>query len=440
MDADNPNIGSQARQARVARLGEVGKTFAVLGIVGAVLVLTISGYRPTYFDPTAFWVILPLLALLAELMPVNLSGRGVRIAFTLPFVAGMVFAQGPLLAVATDAMVTLAAGYAMVRRRRTRSAHLWLGINVFVGVISASMGSLWFIFAERLFGNTEPVAAILCVAFMLGYGLTNFLLVTNLDSRSSGRPWPENLSSTFKLSAKSFALYTLVGVAVAVLVREGFSQLAAFTLVPVLALRTALQYQSRMHEHYYETITALTLMLQRAHPYTHGHLERVSLAAEEVARRLGLSGSRARMVREAAVLHDIGKIAVDEAMLDKPAKLSEEEMRHVRMHAEWGAEILSSVRSFKEIRTWIRHHHERPDGNGYPSGLKDPDIPIESKIIAVVDAYDAMTGCSQLGAQRSYRDPMTVEEALQELSRCSGTQFDAKVVGAFRGVVLEGRF
>jgi HD-GYP domain-containing protein (c-di-GMP phosphodiesterase class II) len=110
------------------------------------------------------------------------------------------------------------------------------------------------------------------------------------------------------------------------------------------------------------------------------------------------------------------------------------------MHAEWGAEILSSVRTFREIRTWIRHHHERPDGTGYPHGLSDAEIPIESKIIAVVDAYDAMTGSDQLGTQRSYRDPMTVDEALEELTRCSGTQFDARVVGAFRGVVMEGRF
>jgi putative nucleotidyltransferase with HDIG domain len=439
VEAENRQVGL-SKHRKGTGIGEVGRTFLVLAILAASLLWTVSSYRPTWSDQSNLWLVLPCLALLAELLPVELSGRGVRIAFTLPFVAGMVFAQGPMPAIATDALVTLFAGYAMVRRRRAPAAHLWLWINVFVGVISASIGSLWYIAAEGTFGHGEPVAALLCVAFMLGYGLTNFLLVTHLDSRSSHKPWGENLASTFKLSAKSFALYTLVGIAVAVLVREGFSHYAAFTLVPVLALRTALQYQSKMHDHYYETITALTLMLQRAHPYTHGHLERVALAAEEVARRLGLSGSRAQMVREAAVLHDIGKIAVDEALLDKPAKLTEVEMSHVRMHAEWGAEILSSVRSFKDIRTWIRHHHERPDGKGYPCGLRDGDIPIESKIIAVVDAYDAMTGSSQLGAQRSYRDPMTVDEALEELARCSGTQFDERVVGAFRGVVLEGRF
>jgi putative nucleotidyltransferase with HDIG domain len=194
-----------------------------------------------------------------------------------------------------------------------------------------------------------------------------------------------------------------------------------------------------MYEHYYETITALTLMLQRAHPYTHGHLERVARTAEEVARRLGLNSQRARMVREAAVLHDIGKIAVDEQLLDKPSRLTDDEMEHVRQHAKWGSEILAPVQGFREMLPWILHHHERPDGRGYPMGLHDGDIPLESKIIAVVDAYDAMTGSEIPGARRTYREPLTVNEALVELERCSGTQFDTAVVHAFRAVVQEGR-
>lgn len=421
-------------------LVSVKRTFVSLCVLAIVLLTLVYFLAPK--SPTAdwAWIILPALALLAEFMPVELSRRGVRVTFTLPFVAGVAFAKGPVYAIAVDMLVTLVAGYTMVRRRRTSSANLWLGINVFVGAISASVGSLAFLLLESSFKVYDGMAAVHCVAFMLGYGVVNFLLVTYLDWKASGQIWAENLVSTFKLSAKSFALYTVVGMAVATLVESNKFGFVPFTIVPVLALRTALQYQARMYEHYYETITALTLMLQRAHPYTHGHLERVAKAAEEVARRVGLSGSRARMVREAAVLHDIGKIAVDEALLDKPAKLTDEEMDHVRKHAVWGAEILEPVRGFKEILPWIRYHHERPDGKGYPSGLSDRDIPIESKIIAVVDAYDAMTGSELPGTARSYRDPMTVEQALQELTRCAGTQFDPKVVGAFKSVVMEGRF
>ena len=426
----------QARREHVS----VGRTFLSLGLCAVALIGLVLWQLPPTKEATYLWVILPILALLAEFLPVELSRRGVRVTFTLPFVAGVALAKGPAYAIAVDMLATLLAGYTMVRRRRTTMATMWLGINVCVGAISASVGALLLGFLEQSVRFEEGATALFAVAFMLGYGIVNFLLVTYLDWRASGQLWAENLASTFKLSAKSFALYTIVGMAVATLIEEEIYAFIPLTMVPVFALRTALQYQSRMYEHYYETITALTLMLQRAHPYTHGHLERVAKAAEEVARRVGLSGSRARMVREAAVLHDIGKIAVDEALLDKPAKLTEEEMDHVRKHAKWGAEILQPVRGFKDMLPWILHHHERPDGRGYPSGLTDRDIPIESKIIAVVDAYDAMTGSEIPGANRTYRDPMTVEQALDELARCSGTQFDPKVVGAFRAVVMEGRF
>ena len=417
----------------------VGRTFIALGIAASLLAWVSYTYFNVASEAGPIWVILPLLALLAEMIPVELSRRGVRMAFSLPFVAGVAFAKGPLFAIATDVLVTLVAGYTLVRRRRSKTASLWLGINVFVGTIGTAIASIT-LFSLDLWVGAKENPAIASLVFMLAYGLTNFTIVTYLDAKTSDRAWSENLASTFKLAARSFALYSVVGMSVAVLVVSNLVHFVPITLVPVFALRTALQYQARMYEHYYETITALTLMLQRAHPYTHGHLERVAKAAEEVARRLGLSGARARMVREAAVLHDIGKIAVDESILDKPAKLTEEEMSHVRMHSTWGAEILQPVRGFREIRPWILFHHERPDGQGYPHGLKDVDIPIESKIIAVVDAYDAMTGSEIPGAKRSYRDSMSVEEALAELGKCSGTQFDGRVVQAFRSVVMEGRF
>src|SRR5262249_45446686 len=163
----------------------------------------------------------------------------VRVTFTLPFVAGVAFAKGPLFAVATDALVTLVAGYTMVRRRRSKTASLWLGINAFVGAISTCVGALGKIALERSFTHYDGKAAVECVAFMLGYGITNFFLVTYLDWRSSGRRWSENLASTFRLSVKSFVLYTVVGMAVAVLADQGHYGYIPFTLVPVLALRTA---------------------------------------------------------------------------------------------------------------------------------------------------------------------------------------------------------
>jgi HD-GYP domain-containing protein (c-di-GMP phosphodiesterase class II) len=227
----------------------------------------------------------------------------------------------------------------------------------------------------------------------------------------------------------------LLSIAVSVLLREKCPWCVPIALLPLWSLRLAVDTKHRGYERYYETIRTLTLMLQRAHPYTHGHLERVAAYAEQVALRLGFTAGHARSIREASVLHDLGKIAVDEAVLDKPGKLTEEEMAHVRLHAELGAEILAPVRPFEALVPWVRHHHERPDGRGYPDRMLDVEIPLESKIIAVADAFDAMTVNDETGDRRSYRDPLSVKEALLELERCSGTQFDPRVVAVFREVV-----
>jgi len=145
------------------------------------------------------------------------------------------------------------------------------------------------------------------------------------------------------------------------------------------------------------------------------------------------------MVREAAVLHDIGKIAVSESVLDKPGRLTTDEFEHVKLHAQLGAKILRPVGQFHEMAPWIRHHHERLDGTGYPDRLTDVEIPIESKIIAVVDAFDAMTGGENAAEKRTYREPKTHAEAVAELERCSGSQFDPGVVEAFKSVLfMEG--
>jgi putative nucleotidyltransferase with HDIG domain len=326
----------------------------------------------------------------------------------------------------------------LVGRQGRTVQPMWLMVNVSVATISVSAGAM----STALLLAWSPTALgwmpLTALAFMIGYGLTNFALVTHIEWLTTGRMYAGNVVSSLKLGVGSLALYAVVAVSVVALVREDMPWLIPLTFVPVMALRTGLVYQARMYEHYYETIRCLTLMLQRSHPYTHGHLERVASIAEEVARKLGLPRSRARMVREAAVLHDIGKIAIDEEILDKPAKLTPDEMDHVRGHSAFGAQILQPVKEFHELVPWIRHHHERPDGTGYPDRLTDREIPIESKIIAVVDAFDAMTGGTAPEHHRSYRPALSQDDALAELERCSGTQFDPRVVKVFREVLTGG--
>ncbi|MEN6304841.1 MAG: HD domain-containing phosphohydrolase [Armatimonadia bacterium] len=173
------------------------------------------------------------------------------------------------------------------------------------------------------------------------------------------------------------------------------------------------------------SIEALVAAIEAKDPYTCGHSRRVAGAARATALALGLSRQEADDIYTAAVVHDVGKIAVDTAILRKDGRLSEAEWQEVRVHPDRGAAIISCIPQLRHIVSAVRHHHERFDGHGYPFGLHHSQIPLDALIIAVCDAYDAMT------SQRPYRDALPAEAARNELSRCTGTQFSQVVVEAF---------
>ncbi|HYV14955.1 MAG TPA: diguanylate cyclase [Conexibacter sp.] len=158
------------------------------------------------------------------------------------------------------------------------------------------------------------------------------------------------------------------------------------------------------------------------------HSETVGRYAELMARELGLSEARVSRVRLAGLLHDVGKVGVPDAILKKPGKLTPEEFAVIRRHPELGGQILEHP-SLADVQAWVAAHHERPDGTGYPLGLAGDDLPLEARIVAVADAYEAMT------SDRSYRDAIGHTAARDELERCSSTQFDARVVEAFLTVL-----
>jgi HD-GYP domain-containing protein (c-di-GMP phosphodiesterase class II) len=140
---------------------------------------------------------------------------------------------------------------------------------------------------------------------------------------------------------------------------------------------------------------------------------------------MGLDPEETERLRIAALLHDVGKIGIIEALLEKPARLSDEEFPPMRLHPEKGVEILSPIKKLRDILPGILHHHERFDGSGYPGGLKGGQIPLFARIIAVADAYDAIV------STRPYRQGTPPSEALAELNRCAGSQFDPEVVQSF---------
>ena len=173
------------------------------------------------------------------------------------------------------------------------------------------------------------------------------------------------------------------------------------------------------------SLKALTSSIDAKDQYTHGHSERVAFISRWIAERLAeeelLKEEQIHKIYLAGLLHDIGKIGIDEAVLRKQGKLTEQELNRIRMHPSIGAGILGGIKQMRDIVQGVLCHHERIDGKGYPDGLADEQIPLICKIIGLADSFDAMT------SKRTYRGAMTVEQALAEIEKGLGTQFDEKV-------------
>jgi HD-GYP domain-containing protein (c-di-GMP phosphodiesterase class II) len=191
-----------------------------------------------------------------------------------------------------------------------------------------------------------------------------------------------------------------------------------------------------LHHELYEllldVVKSLVTAIEAKDEYTRGHSERVFRLSVLIARRLGLPAKEMRTLTWAALLHDIGKIAVSGKILRKPGRLTDEEFGKVRTHPERGCMVLEPIRQLGKVLPAIRHHHERFDGTGYPDRLKGMDIPLLARIIFVADAFDAIVSA------RPYRPPGTLDYAISEIQRGAGNQFDPRIVRVFTEVAREG--
>jgi putative nucleotidyltransferase with HDIG domain len=181
----------------------------------------------------------------------------------------------------------------------------------------------------------------------------------------------------------------------------------------------------KLNDNYKNSIAALSNAVDARDPYTSGHSVRVADISVKIGKALGMSKDKINELELAALFHDIGKIGIPDNVLLKPGKLSESEYKIIKSHPQIGASILKDIDYLENILPMIIHHHEKYSGGGYPSGLKGDDIPLESRIIALSDSYDAMT------SDRPYRRGMSHESAISEIIKHKGIQFDPSIVDAF---------
>ena len=181
-----------------------------------------------------------------------------------------------------------------------------------------------------------------------------------------------------------------------------------------------------------DQIYALAATVDTRDPFTYGHSKRVAAIAESLGKAIGLQGEELSELVAAAFLHDIGKVGVADVILTKPGKPEKEEWEAIKKHCAEGAKIIQHVKELAPLAPYILHHHEWYDGSGYPDKLKGEKIPLCARIISVADAYDTMT------AKRPYREAISPQEAMKEMERCSGTQFDPKLIKALQRISHSG--
>src|SRR5687767_10680769 len=181
------------------------------------------------------------------------------------------------------------------------------------------------------------------------------------------------------------------------------------------------------------TVKGLAAAIDGKDPYTRGHSERVSRFSMAIAQRLGLPDDEIEKIRISALLHDVGKIAIDDNILKKPAALTDEEYEIMKGHPQKGYKIMSQIPAMKEFLPGMYMHHEMVNGMGYPQGLKGDEIPLMGRIVAVADTFDAMT------TDRPYQRAMKFEDAVARIQSFVGTRYDAQVVAAFSEACNEGQ-
>lgn len=406
----------------------------VFGALATVAALVLAGYR---LESPVTVLVLVAVSIAVERATVPFRGGEVS-AGSLVFVFAAV-ALGPLAAIAVGASGVLVD----LPRRDTEQPILrwltWTSLRVFEAVVAAfaalavahsAGGGLLATFAGVLAAFTaETVAGLIlgAVAPVLR-GVNTF--------RSSARTFAPPLIGSVPLYAPMIAVLVYSYKTVSPW------SVALFMVPAVAAQRLHLLYRDqrasaqaladanrRLSSANLSFATALVATLDARDQYTAGHSAAVGIYARDIAKRMGLSEDDQELVRLCGLVHDIGKIGLPAGLLEKPGALTLEERRQMERHSEIGEGILRNVADYTEIAAVVRHHHERVDGNGYPDRLEGESIPLLARIIAVADAYNAMT------SDRPYRDAMPSRVARLRLAQAVESQFDTTVVAAFEAIL-----
>ena len=405
-----------------------------------ILVLWASGFAVSASGSPWLLVVFALIAALAEKKSIRLThasddpaqGLQVSVAFLpLLFVA---VAFGPLAAAVVGAL-TMVGDFGAPYSRWV----LWTANRSLIsGIAGLAAHYALMVDASTPARILAATAAAAFADFTLDVILTSLILVV----RGSGSA-RDVIRTTAPVAIAAVPLYTAVVGLLAYAFVEVTTWSAVMFFVPAFAAQQLfVMYQdqrdalgrlaaanSQLERANLSFASALVATLDARDQYTAGHSAAVAIYSRDIAARMGMSEEQQQLAHLCGLVHDIGKIGLPPGLLEKPGALSLEERRHMETHSAIGERILRNVDDYNEIALIVRHHHERVDGRGYPGGLAEDEIPLISRIIAVADAYNAMT------SDRPYRDAMPSRVARLRLAQAVDSQFDTAVVAAFEAIL-----
>lgn len=402
------------------------KTKFYLGTI-VVIATALYGYLVISFDAPdikslLFWIVLSaIVESLLIPMPNNTIGVSVGYAINI----ATVIVGGPLVATTSSAMGFLLRAPKVPGRGYIHTFNIPIYktlFNISQSIIVTSLISLIYLFIGGIINEFSlfPTLFILVSGVLLNTTIISGFLST-LNTQRFIRVWATNLKGILPSAVAVGTMGIIIALAY---IGYGYGAVILF-LGPLLLARYSFKLYVEMRNVYLSTIQALNKSLEAKDPYTSGHANRVEKFAIELAEVSNLSFEKIQDIKTAAVLHDIGKIGINDEILNKASRLTQVEFEHIMKHPTIGADIISKVDFLKNITGIIKHHHEKYDGTGYPDGLRGDQIPIEACILTIADSYDAMT------TDRPYRKALTQEEALEEIAKNAGTQFHPLLADKF---------